>query len=363
MAQTVQGVVARGKGEPVELEPIVVPDPGPGRGRGATSRRAGCAIPTCTTARAASTTSSRSCSGTRRPAWSRAVGDGRHRGGAGRLRDPELAGGVRRVPRVPPRPALVLLRHPQREPEDDPRRRHRAQPGARHRRLRREDAGAAGQCTKVDPAASPAAAGLLGCGVMAGLGAAINTGDVTRGDTVAVIGCGGVGDAAIAGARLVGAPRDHRRRHRPTQAGVGARVRRHAHRQRARELDAGRGDPGAHRRLRRRRRHRRGRPPGDVQAGVLRPRPRRHRRAGRGADAGDAPGPAAARLLRPRRRAEVVLVRRLPALARLPDADRPVPAGPADLDEFVSETIGIGDVEEAFDKMQRGEVLRSVVVF
>ncbi len=63
----------------------------------------------------------------------------------------------------------------------------------------------AGQCTKVDPAASPAAAGLLGCGVMAGLGAAINTGNVTRGDTVAVIGCGGVGCAAIAGARLAGA--------------------------------------------------------------------------------------------------------------------------------------------------------------
>src|SRR3954466_13231658 len=41
---------------------------------------------------------------------------------------------------------------------------------------------AAGQCTKVDPAASPAAAGLLGCGVMAGLGAAINTGGVGRGD-------------------------------------------------------------------------------------------------------------------------------------------------------------------------------------
>ncbi|CAN3129769.1 S-(hydroxymethyl)mycothiol dehydrogenase [Mycobacterium sp. smrl_JER01] len=62
-----------------------------------------------------------------------------------------------------------------------------------------------GQCTKVDPAADPAAAGLLGCGVMAGLGAAINTGAVNRDDTVAVIGCGGVGDAAIAGARLVGA--------------------------------------------------------------------------------------------------------------------------------------------------------------
>ncbi|MFC7217939.1 S-(hydroxymethyl)mycothiol dehydrogenase [Streptomyces polyrhachis] len=66
---------------------------------------------------------------------------------------------------------------------------------------------AAGQCTKVDPAASPAAAGLLGCGVMAGLGAAVNTGGVGRGDSVAVIGCGGVGCAAVAGAKLAGAGR------------------------------------------------------------------------------------------------------------------------------------------------------------
>ncbi|MGQ4618816.1 S-(hydroxymethyl)mycothiol dehydrogenase [Nocardia sp. R7R-8] len=63
----------------------------------------------------------------------------------------------------------------------------------------------AGQCTKVDPASDPAVVGLLGCGVMAGLGAAVNTGGVGRGDSVAVIGCGGVGDAAIVGARLAGA--------------------------------------------------------------------------------------------------------------------------------------------------------------
>jgi len=63
----------------------------------------------------------------------------------------------------------------------------------------------AGQCTKVDPTADPAVVGLLGCGVMAGLGAAVNTGNVGRGDSVAVIGCGGVGDAAIVGARLAGA--------------------------------------------------------------------------------------------------------------------------------------------------------------
>ena len=64
---------------------------------------------------------------------------------------------------------------------------------------------AAGQCTKVDPEARPAAVGLLGCGVMAGIGAAINTGGITRGRSIAVIGCGGVGAAAIAGAALAGA--------------------------------------------------------------------------------------------------------------------------------------------------------------
>ncbi|TJY70422.1 S-(hydroxymethyl)mycothiol dehydrogenase [Arthrobacter sp. CAU 1506] len=64
---------------------------------------------------------------------------------------------------------------------------------------------AAGQCTKVDDNVDPAAVGLLGCGVMAGIGAAINTGEVKRGESVAVIGCGGVGIAAIAGAKLAGA--------------------------------------------------------------------------------------------------------------------------------------------------------------
>ncbi|EMQ97711.1 S-(hydroxymethyl)mycothiol dehydrogenase [Paeniglutamicibacter gangotriensis] len=64
---------------------------------------------------------------------------------------------------------------------------------------------AAGQCTKVDEDVDAAAVGLLGCGVMAGIGAALNTGEVKRGESVAVIGCGGVGIAAIAGAKLAGA--------------------------------------------------------------------------------------------------------------------------------------------------------------
>uniref|UniRef100_UPI003D7D7444 S-(hydroxymethyl)mycothiol dehydrogenase n=1 Tax=Kineococcus sp. SYSU DK018 TaxID=3383139 RepID=UPI003D7D7444 len=74
---------------------------------------------------------------------------------------------------------------------------------------------AAGQATRIDTSIydgtgtsfDPAVAGLLGCGVMAGIGAAVNTAPVTRGDTVAVIGCGGVGCAAIAGAVLAGARR------------------------------------------------------------------------------------------------------------------------------------------------------------
>ncbi len=65
---------------------------------------------------------------------------------------------------------------------------------------------AAGQCTKVEES-DAAAVGLLGCGVMAGFGAAVNTGQVERGESVAVIGCGGVGCAAIAGAEIAGAAR------------------------------------------------------------------------------------------------------------------------------------------------------------
>src|SRR5579863_905849 len=64
-----------------------------------------------------------------------------------------------------------------------------------------------GQCTPVDRRARPEAAGLLGCGVMAGLGAAMYTGEVGPGDSVAVFGCGGVGCAAVAGAVLAGAGR------------------------------------------------------------------------------------------------------------------------------------------------------------
>ena len=102
---------------------------------------------------------------------------------------------------------------------------------------------------------------------------------------VAVIGCGGVGDAAIAGRAAGRRLEGHRRRRRRPQARLGHGVRRHPHRQLA-PGRPGRGDPGAHRRLRRRRRDRGGRPPRDLRAGLLRPRPRRHRRARRRAHPG-----------------------------------------------------------------------------
>ena len=101
--------------------------------------------------------------------------------------------------------AVVLLQHAQRDPEDDARRRYRALPALGIGAFAEKTLVAAGQATKVDANASATAAGLLGCGVMAGLGAAMLTGNVQNGDSVAVFGCGGVGDAAIVGACLAGA--------------------------------------------------------------------------------------------------------------------------------------------------------------
>ena len=87
--------------------------------RSSACRRAACATPICTTARARSTTTSRSCSGTRRPASSRRSGESVSGVGEGRLRDHRVARAVRFLPLVPPRTALVLLRQPQRAADDD----------------------------------------------------------------------------------------------------------------------------------------------------------------------------------------------------------------------------------------------------
>ncbi|GIH67895.1 S-(hydroxymethyl)mycothiol dehydrogenase [Sphaerimonospora thailandensis] len=220
---------------------------------------------------------------------------------------------------------------------------------------------AAGQCTKVDPGASPAAVGLLGCGVMAGLGAAMNTGGVTRGDSVAVIGCGGVGDAAIAGAGLAGATTiiavdvDDRKLEWARRFGA-------THTVNSRETDAVEairdltGGFGA-----------------DVVIDAV-GRPETYRQAFYARDlAGTV---VLVGVPTPEMTLELPLLDvfgRGGALKSswygdcLPSRDFPMlvslyQQGRLDLDAFVSETITLDDVESAFDKMHRGEVLRSVVI-
>ncbi len=221
---------------------------------------------------------------------------------------------------------------------------------------------AAGQCTKVDPAARPAAAGLLGCGVMAGLGAALNTGNVGRGDSVAVIGCGGVGAAAIAGARLAGAARiiavdlDDRKLATATQLGA-------THIVNGSETDVVEairdltGGFGA-----------------DVVIDAV-GRPETWKQAFYGRDlAGTV---VLVGVPTPEMRLELPLLDvfgRGGALKSswygdcLPSRDFPMLIdlylqGRLPLDAFVTEEIGIDGVEAAFEKMHGGNVLRSVVVF
>lgn len=220
---------------------------------------------------------------------------------------------------------------------------------------------AAGQCTKVDPAAPATAAGLLGCGVMAGIGAAINTGGVTRGDSVAVIGVGGVGGAAVHGAHLAGATKiiavdiDDRKLAWAKEFGA-------THTVNSRESDPVEaikeltGGDGA-----------------DVVIEAV-GRPETYRQAFYARDlAGTV---VLVGVPTPEMTVELPLLDvfgRGGALKSswygdcLPSRDFPLLIdlylqGRLNLDGFVSETIGLGDVEEAFAKMHRGEVLRSVVV-
>lgn len=61
------------------------------------------------------------------------------------------------------------------------------------------------QCVKYNSELSPAAISLIGCGVVTGVGAALYSANVQQGTSVAVFGCGGVGDSVIQGAKLAGA--------------------------------------------------------------------------------------------------------------------------------------------------------------
>ncbi len=221
---------------------------------------------------------------------------------------------------------------------------------------------AAGQCTPVDPAASPAAAGLLGCGVMAGIGAALNTAGVTRGQSVAVFGCGGVGDAAIAGARLAGASTiigvdiDDRKLEWAKRFGA-------THVCNSKETDpvefirSFTDGFGA-----------------DVCIEAI-GHPEVYKQA---FEARDLAGTVVlVGVPNPEMTLELPFIDvfgRGGALKSswygdcLPSRDFPMLIdlylqGRLDLDGFVSETIGLDGVEKAFHKMERGEVLRSVVVF
>ena len=220
---------------------------------------------------------------------------------------------------------------------------------------------AAGQCTRVSPEVPATVAGLLGCGVMAGLGAAINTGAVSRNDSVAVIGCGGVGDAAIAGAALVGAHTiiaiDTDRRKLDWAKEFGAThtvlVSEGDVVQQVQALTDGFGV--------------------DVAIDAV-GRPETWKQAFYARDLAGTVVPVG--VPTPSMTLEMPLLEffgRGGSLKSswyggcLPARDFPVLTelyrqGRLPLHKFVSQEIGIGDIESAFDKMDRGEVLRSVVV-
>jgi S-(hydroxymethyl)mycothiol dehydrogenase len=220
----------------------------------------------------------------------------------------------------------------------------------------------AGQCTRVDPAVRPEVAGLLGCGVMAGLGAAINTAPVQRGDSAAVIGCGGVGGAAVAGARLAGAARiiavdiDDRKLATARELGATDTVN-----SRAQDpVEAIRALTGGH---------------GAAVVIDAVGRPETYRQAFQARDlAGTV---VLVGVPTPEMRLEMPLLDFFShggALKSswygdcLPSRDFPMLIdlhlqGRLPLEKFVSDTIALDRVEEAFAAMGRGEVLRSVVVF
>jgi S-(hydroxymethyl)mycothiol dehydrogenase len=220
---------------------------------------------------------------------------------------------------------------------------------------------AAGQAVKVDPAARPEAAGLVGCGIMAGFGAIVNTAKVERGDTVAVFGCGGVGNAAIHAAALVGARKviavdiDQRKLALARELGATEVVDSSQVNPvtAIRELTDGFGadvtvEAVGHPEVMKQAFHARDHAGTMVQVGVPDPRMRVDLRMldlyGRGGS------------LRPAWYGDCLPTRDFPILIDL------YLRGRYDLDRFVSETIALDQVEEAFAKMQRNEVLRSVVV-
>ena len=359
MSQQVQGVISRAKGAPVELTTIIVPDPGPGE---AVVRVQACGV--CHTdlhyREGGINDEYPFLLGHEAAGVVESVGSGVTHVAPGDyvvLNWRAVCGECRACKRG--RPQYCFDTHNAEQPmtlEDGT----ELSPALGIGAFAEKTLVAAGQCTKVDPAASPAAAGLLGCGIMAGIGAAINTGGVGRGDSVAVIGCGGVGSAAVAGSRLAGADRiiavDLEDRKLEWARGFGA----------THTVNAGRTDPvEAIREL-----------TGGFGADVVIDAvglPQTYEQAFYARDlAGTV---VLVGVPTPEMRLELPLLDvfgRGGALKSswygdcLPSRDFPMlidlyTQGRLDLDGFVTEEIGIGDVEEAFARMERGDVLRSVV--
>jgi S-(hydroxymethyl)mycothiol dehydrogenase len=361
MAHEVRGVVARGKGEPVSVETVLVPDPGPGE---ALVEVRACGV--CHTdlhyREGGINDEFPFLLGHEAAGVVEAVGDGVTEVEPGDfviLNWRAVCGQCRACARGRPWYCFDTHNAGQKMTLADG---TELSPALGIGAFAEKTLVAAGQCTKVDAEASAAAAGLLGCGVMAGLGAAINTGGVTRGDSVAVIGCGGVGSAAVAGARLAGAAKiiavDLDDRKLDWARGLGA----------THTVNASGTDPvAAIREL-----------TGGFGADVVIDAVGRPETYEQAFYARDLAGTVVlVGVPTPEMRLELPLLEvfgRGGALKSswygdcLPSRDFPMlidlyRQGRLDLDAFVSETIALDEVEAAFTKMHHGDVLRSVVVF
>ncbi|MFF1354713.1 S-(hydroxymethyl)mycothiol dehydrogenase [Streptomyces sp. NPDC058297] len=361
MAQQVRGVIARAKGEPVRIETIVVPDPGPGE---AVVKVQACGV--CHTdlhyREGGINDEFPFLLGHEAAGVVEAVGDGVTEVAPGDfviLNWRAVCGQCRACLRGRPQYCFDTHNAKQKMTLLDG---TELSPALGIGAFAEKTLVAAGQCTKVDPEASPAAAGLLGCGVMAGLGAAINTGNVGRGDSVAVIGCGGVGAAAVTGAHLAGAAKiiaiDIDDKKLATAQKLGAT---HTVNSRStdpveavRELTGGFG--------------------ADVVIEAV-GRPETYKQAFYARDlAGTV---VLVGVPTPEMQLELPLLDvfgRGGALKSswygdcLPSRDFPMlidlyRQGRLDLDAFVTETVALEDVEKAFERMHHGDVLRSVVIF
>ncbi|MEU4116189.1 S-(hydroxymethyl)mycothiol dehydrogenase [Kitasatospora sp. NPDC028055] len=360
MAQQVKAVIARAKGAPVEVTTIVVPDPGPGE---AVVRIQACGV--CHTdlhyREGGINDEFPFLLGHEAAGVVESVGEGVTEVGPGDfvvLNWRAVCGQCRACERGRPQYCFATHNAKQKMTLLDG---TELSPALGIGAFAEKTLVAAGQCTKVDPAADPAVAGLLGCGVMAGLGAAINTGNVGRGDTVAVIGCGGVGGAAVMGSRLAGAAKiiavdiDDRKLAKARSLGATHTVNSRTTDpvEAIRELTGGNG--------------------ADVVVEAV-GRPETYKQAFYARDlAGTV---VLVGVPTPEMTLELPLLDvfgRGGALKSswygdcLPSRDFPMLIdlhlqGRLDLEAFVTERIGLDEVEQAFERMHGGDVLRSVVI-